>query len=392
MLRSKTGNTIIEEMIMADWDVDGYMKLQFGNNKKGATYYIDNFSISREVAASLRMDENVIIIDHFNQRKSTNAIGGNTSVFLSENNSQLETGFSKETFSGKGHALQLTYKLPTTGSFAGYLSDLQNLDLREYQSLSLYINHNADSSNLLIGLKDHKGYESKVLSGHFLPSGSPNTWQKINIPLSAFPEELDLSGIEQLNLSFTHEMAGQGTILIDNISFEKILTGFLVDDFEREDKLNRMGKTHWTYADGAAAINGQHAHNSPNGIYRISYGGNIGTINAYAAGLKSFSGWATSLASVNCALCENLSFRIRGAEGNEDLTLYLDDGNFRWGTQLGKHVNVTTEWQEVTIPLNEFENYGVDTTHLSELQFMFEGYKMSGTIYVDDIRFWATPQ
>ena len=49
MLRTKTGNTIIEEMVMADWDVDGYMKLKFGRNPKGATYYIDNFTITHGV-------------------------------------------------------------------------------------------------------------------------------------------------------------------------------------------------------------------------------------------------------------------------------------------------------------------------------------------------------
>jgi hypothetical protein len=54
---------------------------------------------------------------------------------------------------------------------------------------------------------------------------------------------------------------------------------------------------------------------------------------------------------------------------------------------VAKYAAVTTSWQQVTIPLHQFADYGVDLTHLAELQVVFEGVKMSGTIYLDDIRF-----
>ncbi len=46
MLKDKTNDFIIQEFTMADWDITGFMKLEFGNNKKGATFYIDNFIIA----------------------------------------------------------------------------------------------------------------------------------------------------------------------------------------------------------------------------------------------------------------------------------------------------------------------------------------------------------
>ena len=76
MLRTKTGNVIVEELIMADWDVTGYMKLQFGSNRSGATYYIDNFVISRELSTGLRPNHDVIVVDKFNQKKERNHLGG----------------------------------------------------------------------------------------------------------------------------------------------------------------------------------------------------------------------------------------------------------------------------------------------------------------------------
>ena len=82
---------------------------------------------------------------------------------------------------------------------------------------------------------------------------------------------------------------------------------------------------------------------------------------------------------------------MRGAAGGEDLTLYLDDGNFRWGLRLSEHARLGTGWQWVTVPLSAFADFGLDLSHLAELQFSFEGQPMSGTIYLDDIRFGPAP-
>ncbi len=45
MLKGHTNTFIVEEIVMANWDSTGFMKLEFGNNPKGACFYIDNFSI-----------------------------------------------------------------------------------------------------------------------------------------------------------------------------------------------------------------------------------------------------------------------------------------------------------------------------------------------------------
>jgi hypothetical protein len=48
MLKHKLDDPIIvEEMIMADWDESGYMKLEYGRNKKDAAYFIDNFKVTK---------------------------------------------------------------------------------------------------------------------------------------------------------------------------------------------------------------------------------------------------------------------------------------------------------------------------------------------------------
>lgn len=47
MLRKYTGKRLIERIIMADYDVTGFMKLGYGRNPRGAAFYIDNFVTSK---------------------------------------------------------------------------------------------------------------------------------------------------------------------------------------------------------------------------------------------------------------------------------------------------------------------------------------------------------
>lgn len=46
MLKGKTTNYIVKEIIMADWDITAFMKLENGHNRVNSSYYIDNFSIN----------------------------------------------------------------------------------------------------------------------------------------------------------------------------------------------------------------------------------------------------------------------------------------------------------------------------------------------------------
>lgn len=393
MLRTRTRHTMVEEMIMANWDVNGYMKLNFGKNTKGATYYIDNFAIRRDAAAGLQVRDERLLIDDFNQMKSTNALGGATTTFSSAAPEQVKAAFAPRDGKGSGHALRVDYDLAQPASYAGYVSALQRLDLRDYQVLTFQVSRSAADADLLVGLRDRSGHESKVRLSEYLPRRSSADWQRVSIPAAAFATIRDWAGIENLSLSFAHDLHSRGSVQIDDVAFEKELTQVAIDDFERADGKNSLGRERWTFASGAAAINGQVVHNSPNGVYRMAYGGNIGAKDAVTGELKSFAGWTASLGGIDCTRCDALNFRLRGAEGGEELTVYLSDGNFRWGVPLTKEAGATADWRLVSIPVQAFAEYGVDLTHLAELQFAFEGRetskgeRTSGTIYVDDIRF-----
>ncbi len=387
MLRTKTRNTTVEQVIMADWNVNGYMLLQFGTNEKGATYYIDNFSVGREGPRGLRMASDTILIDNFNQKKSTNALGQLTTTFVDTTGGTITTEFTRKNAHGNGHSLALRYDVPGAAGYAGYISNVPALDLRGYQTLTLFLKGDDDRQDALVGLRDLSGLERKIPISLYLPDGITTDWQKVTIPLVAFSDDLAWSSVDAVTLSFEHQLHSGSTLYVDDIGFDRNLDSFVVDNFDSSTDRNLLGRRHRTFTSGAAAVNGTHTMASEDGIYRLSYGGNIGELRAYASDLKSYGGWTTALGGIDCAKCGRLSFDIRGAEGEENLTIYLDDGSFRWGVEISKYTSVTTDWQTVTIPLFEFAEYGVDLTHLAALQFVFEGAKMSGTIYVDDISF-----
>ncbi len=386
MLRTKTGHTIVEEMTMADWDVTGYMRLQFGTNREGATYYIDNFTISRELSSGLRTDEDVILVDNFNQKKESNKLGQRAYTFHDSVGGILRIAFNTEDASGRGHALAITYDVSQAETHGGYVTVLPDLDLRGYHALTFAVKSIEADQDLLVGLRDHMGNERKVPLSVYLPEKIDTHWKRVVIPLTAFSSPMNWGAIKNLSLSFQHDMHSKGMILVDDIEFHKHIRSLHVDSFEQWNGKNLLGGQHWTFACGAAAINGSYTKGSPNGLYRLSFGGSIGEVKAYASDLLTYAGWATHLGGIDCSGCTSVSFRIRGAQGGETPNIYLDDGNFRWNVDLEDYCTVTTEWQPVTIPLNAFADYGVDLTHLEELQVVFEWELMSGTVYLDDVR------
>jgi PKD repeat protein len=392
MLRTRTRHTVVEEMIMADWDVPGYMKLRFGRNAKGAAYYIDNFMIRRDADAALAARDDRILVDDFDQTKASNALGGATSTFSSGASAQAGVSFVAREGQLAGYALRIDYDVPQAG-FAGYVSALEGIDLRDHQALTLRVKRSSADADLLVGLKEVSGRESKLRLSQYLPQLDSDDWQEVAIPIAAFAGLEKRARLENLSFSFETDVHVRGFVLIDDVAFQRRLTSVAVDDFERADGKGALGVAGRTFATGAAAINGQVVRNSPNRVYRLSYGGSIGARDTAAGDLMSYAGWATSLGGIDCSRCKTLSFRIKGAAGGEsdDLSIYLDDGGARWGVPLKQHATVTTEWQLVTIPLEDFAGYGVDMTHLAEIQLVFEWQKMSGTVYVDDIRLGRRP-
>ncbi|MHC4633136.1 MAG: RHS repeat domain-containing protein, partial [Planctomycetota bacterium] len=62
LLRQKTRHTRIDEIMLADWQVGGFMKLDYGRNRRDASLCIDNFNIFARPAAGRKP---VLLVDNF---------------------------------------------------------------------------------------------------------------------------------------------------------------------------------------------------------------------------------------------------------------------------------------------------------------------------------------
>ncbi|MCP4603183.1 MAG: hypothetical protein GY847_22160 [Proteobacteria bacterium] len=98
---------------------------------------------------------------------------------------------------------------------------------------------------------------------------------------------------------------------------------------------------------------------------------------------EGYSLVALGMGRVDAREYTNLSFYVRGRYGGEDAAVYLNDGNNRAYVNLSDYTTVTTKWNQVWIPLTEFE--GVNLKHLTQLVLAWEEREIDGeTIYFDD--------
>jgi RHS repeat-associated protein len=384
MLRTKTGNVVVEEMVMADWNVLGYMKLAFGSNEKDATYYIDNFSIARDVNAGLPIGDEILLVDDFNKKKDANLLRGPVTTFTDGSLETIRVSFAADVTGVVGNTLSLVADFRDQGTFGGYISSLTDLDLRGFQALTFRM-QGTGTEGMLVGLKDDDDYESKLPVDDFAGSADADGWRQVEVPLVAFGSELRLSRMDNLSLSFEAVEHDSLTVQVDDLAFGRTLEAALVDDFEHDSATNRLSGGRGTRTDGPGAVGTGYVSDESGRALRVSYGGSIGEALDGVAGL-GYATWYTSLGGIDCTACAVLSFRIRGEAGGETPNVYLADGNFRWGVNVEDYAPVTTSWQSVSIPIADVAGYGVDLTHLAEVEFAFEWEEMSGTVYLDDIR------
>lgn len=390
MLSTRTARRDVDEIIMADWRVAGYMKLDFGNNARGAAFYIDNFKIRRGEDTAGAGDESStpLLIDDFDGPSRFNRLGGAYDVFSNPGTQNVVMTRVAAADPHERQTLSLKYDVTRAGAFGGYWSQMRGAPGDNFDQIALKVKSSGESSGFLVGLKRRDGIEVKVPAERYWGVVAPDGWREVAIPLAAFGTPRELAALDVFSLSFTNASGhGKGELLVDDVRLERGLRSVLVADFEEDPDTNRLKQRNWVFTRGAAAlaVSPQRPDTEPGSqALRLSYGGTIGL--DLGSGDFSYAGWVAGLGGIDASRVETLQFRVRGQAGGERFNVYLDDGNRRKTVDSSKYVAITKDWKEVSVPLDVFARQGVDISHLEELQFVFEWQPMSGTIYVDDIR------
>jgi len=399
LLRLVTRQTKIEEIVLADWDVGGYMKLEFGRSPRGATFYIDNFRLCSSGRGESEPES--LLVDNFNLSRNSNALGGASGSYCNPGTRYSEVLLVDETSglkvskpSSVGHdgALQITFDMTKSDAFGGYWTSLRNHDLSSYRSLLFRIKTEGAIPLIWAGIRNTSGTEGKTIIAPYALEPDKSGWRDVKIPLCGLRGLSDLSSPDVFFLSISNkDRSGKGKVLIDDLKFDQ--TPYLkVSDFESPFAWNLIGGEYTTYQNAAAAIfassmaDTMEGGSSTNTVCRISYGGSIGS-DYGAQGGFSFCYWQSELNGIDATPFKSLVIKIRGEKGGEIPNFYLFDPGKRVCLRAKEIPSLTKDWQEMRLPLSHFASHGIDLSHLESLQIVFEWVEQSGTIYVDDIRF-----
>jgi hypothetical protein len=398
LLHQQTRHTRVDEIIMADWHVGGYMKLDFGRNPRGATYYLDNFRLTG--SGSLEDAPPVLLVDNFNELKGKNTLGGAFGTYGTPGANFVQAslidaplagnagGFVKTSLVRDG-ALLLGFDVTKSDAYGGYWTSVAGSELSDYSTLAFRLYSKDKIPSMQVGMRNRQGVEGKADLRTYAAAPAADGWREVRIPLTGLRGLSDFSTPEVVFFSTTHnDGSGAGSLLIDDLRFEKASFA-RVADFESPAAWTLLGGDETTHENGAAAISAKRmedpddAHNT---FLRIAYGGTIGRDYGPHGGF-SYALWQARLNGIDARQFNSLTLRIRGEKGGETPNFCLSDTATRTTLRATELPAVTQEWQTIRLPLAHYAERGIDLSHLNSLQVVFEWTEQSGTVYVDDIRF-----
>jgi len=180
-LGKKTRHTIVDAIVMADWDVIGYMK-------------------------------------PFDSPES-NSLGGHSGTF-SSSNAYCQATVVEDVTARNNSVLKLTFDASYAGTYCGYWTSLLNIDLGDMKEIFLRLYAPESVPPMLLGLRYRPWVEAKVPIQPYLSAPDEKGWRTVTIPLSAFRGLPSLSSMDALFITFENKISSEkGTIFIDDIKF-----------------------------------------------------------------------------------------------------------------------------------------------------------------------------
>ena len=274
-------------------------------------------------------------------------------------------------------------------------------DLSQYSTLTFWIKGKRGGETFELGLNDtiSNKREDAVFIGaitRYLPGGVTTDWQRVILPLEDFFGP-DLSRVYSLVFNYNEE--GEGEFWVDGLAFHRTALvdreaqiarqGYLVvDNFDHSD-LNLLGRKTNAYKRlpsvcGVARLPVARHGGAGRGL-RLTYRKEAGGWSGYYTLLNEIDG-----DYFDATPYKAVSVLVRGAAGGESFEVGMADKN--WQT-IGDSVKagpvekylprgITTEWQELIIPLADFGS--MDFPQMGSLVFNFHK-QGQGIVDLDDL-------
>ncbi len=299
-------------------------------------------------------------------------------------------------------AVYFRYKKRPNPSFCGgYVVIVGNLS--QYATLTFWIKGAKGGETFELGMNDtisNKREDAVVIGAieRYLPGGVTTQWQQVKVPLEDF-FGADLSRVYTIVFNFNGD--GEGAFWIDGISFDtRSLVDrdseieqqgqLLLDDFDHSD-VNLLGRKTNAYKRLPSVCEFSRVLEprvgSKGRSLRLDFDKRTTGWCGYYTLLNQIDG-----AYFDLSAYKSVRFWVRGGRGGETFEIGMADRS--WLT-IGDSVKagaiekylpkgVSTEWQEVVIPLSDFGK--LDWTQMGS--FVINFYRPGkGTVFIDDLRF-----
>jgi hypothetical protein len=338
----------------------------------------------------LRFVASTLLVDSFCDNDENNSLNERMGNFASVPPTPPCTGTVTSTL--PSGVLRLDYDV-TAGPdcYSGYWSRTP-LDLNPYRTLAVKVRGERCGEVAAISARTVPVETDKLKLSDYLLNGITDQWQKARIPLAASSAVTDWTRGDSYVIAFeAGQGASEGTTYWDDVAFETACVPLWVDNFNDEDNFNALRGTWGVFKGGEAEITATIFITAAygDGLTTGAYGdAGTGLALSYTVPEGDYVAWETGLRNVNLSNYDRLVFHIKSAAGGEKPNIRLRDGDNKEGVlNIEEYVALSTQWQEVVIPL---EGFGVhlDYTRIQALKVVIEWDGTGeGTLFLDDIHF-----
>lgn len=311
---------------------------------------------------------------------------------------QTDNGASLSTFTVTGltgNAIQLDYDINSGEWVAIKREDFANVDISSGDAIRFYYKGTGDSNHIKFQITDADG---DVFDRKLANLSNISTWTQAILTFDSLSHwegtgngTLDRGNISKIGFAVNVSEGGNGKVAIDRFESYQLNTpsvSLLLDNFNCGTPPNDLGGNA-----GAMSPSGNYdpsitydSGNAKEGVYALSitYDFPSGQWSGYWSFMRSDE------SGYDLSGYQNLKFWVKGATGGEKFKVEIADTGDTLGTEPEVQVtsyiaNVTTAYQQVTIPLADFT--GLDTSAVRQVNIVFDQTPRSGKVYIDNIRF-----
>ena len=360
--------------------------------------YTDNESgYSFEVNAEASAPPNfVVMMDDFNDGAKPNNLGGGSGVF--ENNAtcsdSIYNGNPDNVYGREGYSLKLNYNVTNPDSYSGYWAALNGMDLSNYKYISFWVKGEVGGEIFKVELKNNSASRNKayVYLTDYLATGITTVWQKVLIPLRAFANLGDWTNMKEFCITFensANELHPSGTVYVDDIIFGSLEENMLkLDGFNDKTLPNAFGGD-----TGVWSVSGESTDpiitfvSDPPGYYKQIH-------HNYPSGSGKFGGTWDKFFHADLSSIKDgdghLKFRAKGTAVGKRFNVEIKCGSGASDAgevAKGSWYAIPSDWQEVDIPLSNFNLPTWENMYEFVLVFNDLYTRVEGDFFIDDIRF-----